>query len=337
MRSHWTMLGICAVVLGALTGTLAAQAAPALPLLGAARPPASAPAPVTARALEAALYRAPVFAEPLVPMGPTTLKEDQALLRAVRVYARTARPTDLTPLQTFAQTYPHSAWMVALDANAGFADYRAGYFDRALQAWTQAWTRGQSAQDPAAHALVDRDVAALIKMQARLGHQRALAALLTAVRNRPLLGRAAATLQGAREGLWVMRHDPGVAYLCGPMALKNVLATLHPQDHTGLAQIKAYRSGPYGVTLNQVQALARRVHLAYTMAYRLSPATPIPLPAVIHWKVHHYAALVAFAQGRYQVDDPTFGRSLWMTPRAVAAETDGYFLIPSADATRAHG
>jgi hypothetical protein len=55
----------------------------------------------------------------------------------------------------------------------------------------------------------------------------------------------------------------------------------------------------------------------------------IPLPAVVHWKLNHYAAVLKFEAGRYLVDDPTFGNGLlWITAEALDSESDGYFLIP---------
>ena len=42
----------------------------------------------------------------------------------------------------------------------------------------------------------------------------------------------------------------------------------------------------------------------------------VPLPAIVHWRVNHYAAVVAFVDGRYEVKDPTFGQeSLWIRRR----------------------
>jgi hypothetical protein len=62
-------------------------------------------------------------------------------------------------------------------------------------------------------------------------------------------------IAGAREGLWLMRNDPGVAYLCGPMALKSLAEDSHAPDKT-LEALDAYRSGPRGVSLTEVGALA---------------------------------------------------------------------------------
>lgn len=50
------------------------------------------------------------------------------------------------------------------------------------------------------------------------------------------------------------------------------------------------------------------------------------MPAIVHWKVGHYAAIVGEENGRYHVQDPTFGQDLWITSAAIDSEASGYFL-----------
>jgi len=42
----------------------------------------------------------------------------------------------------------------------------------------------------------------------------------------------------------------------------------------------------------------------------------------------HYAAILRQEGGRYLLEDPTFGNTVWATKQALEAETSGYFLIP---------
>jgi len=201
---------------------------------------------VTARTLEQRLYNAPAFAEPLVPMGPTTRREDRALLAAVGRYDPDARPMDLSPLTRYLQAHPHSPWRVALLTNLGLADYGHGYFGRAIAAFRRAWRLGRTATGPRQRALVDDAVGQLVEMHARLGHAHALAALLHQVRHRPMDGPATEMIDSGKDGLWHMRHDPGVSYLCGPMALKSILLLTHRPDSKAVRTVEAFRSGPHG-------------------------------------------------------------------------------------------
>lgn len=215
---------------------------------------------------------------------------------------------------------------VALLTNLGLAYYHYGYFSRAIDAWEQAWAQGRSVTDPAIRPLVDRAVGELIRMHARLGHADRLAALFEEVGERTVTGPATEALAGAKEGLWQMRNNPGVAYLCGPMALKNLLLA-QGADTQRVAFLDAYRSPQGGVTLAQVARLADQAKLAYRLVHR-APGQPIPVPSIVHWKVTHFAAIVGEDGDRLHLKDPTFGTDLWISRRALDAEASGYFLVP---------
>lgn len=276
---------------------------------------------------EQSLRNAPAFEEPLVPVGATTADENLALASALDRYRRQAEPDDLQVFENFLDAYPSSAWRVSLQTNLGLSYYHYGYFSKAIGAWENAWREGRGVDAPAAMALVDRAVGELARMHARLGHRDRLAELMKEVGDRPVTGPATEALTGAREGLWAMRHDPGIAYLCGPKALKNLMLA-RDKSPEQTAFLDSYRSGPNGVGLDQVAALATRGGQPHALAFR-EPGTPIPLPALVHWKVDHFATIVARENGRYHLKDPTFGTDLWITQRALDTESSGYFLLPS--------
>lgn len=267
-----------------------------------------------------------VFEEPLVATGPSSAEEQQALWQALQQYRDAGNAEALAPLQAFLDEHPDSPWGLALRTNIGLTYYRLGYFSRAIEAWEAAWRNARTQTRPDTKRLADRALGELIRMHARIGHGDRVNALLKEAEGRPLQGPATEAVAGAREGLWMMRNDPGVAYLCGPMAIKNILE-FQGADKTRIAKINAVRSGPRGVTLDTVGRLAKQVNLPYTVARR-APGTPIPLPAVVHWKINHYAAIVGEQNGTYHLKDPTFGRDLWVSKDALEAETSNYFLIP---------
>jgi RHS repeat-associated protein len=94
------------------------------------------------------------------------------------------------------------------------------------------------------------------------------------------------------------------------------------------------RAGPEGTSLAEIAALAKRAKLTLEPVFR-KPDEPIPVPSIVHWKVGHFAAIIGGANGRYNLDDPVFGRKgLWVTRAALDAEASGYFLAP-ASKTRA--
>jgi len=274
-----------------------------------------------------ALRSAGAFEEPLVATGITLSSEDLALAEAIATYKTQTVPDDFTVFDRFLAEYPQSNWRVALLTNLGLAYYHYGYFSKALDSWEEAWKEGRRATSAEAKALVDRAVGELARMHARLGHADRLAALFQEIGDRPVSGPATESLTGATEGLWTMRNDPGVAYLCGPMALKNLLLSENVSAER-VRFLDEYRSSPQGVTLAEVGRLAEQAKLPYKLAYR-EKNQPIPVPAIVHWKVSHFAVVIGETNGRFHIKDPTFGTDLWVTRGALESESSGYFLIPS--------
>ena len=242
----------------------------------------------------------------------TTPDEDRALAEAIAAYGQPAAPDDLEVFQRFLTRYPQSGWRVALLTNLGLAYYHYGYFSRAIDSWERAWTAGRGATAGEAKALVDRAVGELARMHARLGHADRLTALIVEIGDRPVSGAATEAITGAREGLWMMRHNPGVAYLCGPLALRNLLALENKAEPERVKALDGYRSSPQGVTLAELDRLATKAQLPHSLAFR-SGKQPVPVPAIVHWKVSHFAVVAGETGGRFHIQDPTFGTDLWIT------------------------
>lgn len=216
---------------------------------------------------------------------------------------------------------------MAIYTNLGLQYHRNGRFSKAIESFENAWKVGKSAQEPRAKALVDRAFGQLMRMHARIGHADKLEALLKELGDRAVIVPATEAVTGANEGLWLMRHEPGIAFFCGPMALKNLLLAQGSKAED-LGFIDEYRSSPKGVSLTEVDRLANQAKLDHKIIHR-SPGQAIPEPAVVHWKVGHYAAIVSEANGYYHLQDPTFGEDLWVTKSAIDSEASGYYLFPS--------
>ena len=274
------------------------------------------------------------FAEPLVATGPTYPAEDEALARAVAVYEKRARPDDFSSLTGFLRAYPSSAWRAAVLTDLGIDYLHYGYFSRALAAWESAWRERTTVTGNRAEALVDRALGELVRLTAALGHKERLEALLTEIGGRPVSGPATELVQQGREALWVMNTDPKHLYLCGPTALKMLMLSQHA-SLDAVRFLNKVRAGPKGTSLAEVAALAAQAKLAYAPVFR-RPGEEVPVPSIVHWKVGHFAAIVGERDGRFEIQDPTFGhQSLWVTRPALDAEASGYFLAPVKDAAKA--
>jgi YD repeat-containing protein len=268
-----------------------------------------------------------VFEEPLVPIGsvPTT-QENKELAQALRLFKVRSDLEDFSSVMRFLEAHTQSPWRPSLLLNLGLEYYNAGYFSKALAAWEESWGTAKSATEPKARALADRALGELMKMNARIGRFERLEELLDESKGREVLGSATEKIDGAKQGLWTMLNRPEVAFRCGPLALDRIRFSLNPND-VGNPLIQNARSTQKGFSLAQVCQLSRDLAMDYQMAFRKEGGGFVT-PAVVHWKVGHYAALIREEAGRYLVQDPTFGNSIWISPAALRHEASGYFLLP---------
>ena len=279
----------------------------------------------------------PGLSEPLVATGPVTEQENTDLDAALDTFhsapAKAGKSADFSdytqPLQAFIAAHPNSNWNAALNLNLGLGYYHAAYYSRAFPYYEQAWKLGRNADSVPAKRMTDRAVGELADMHARLGQAKELEALFADIGKRPISGMAVHLMEGAREGLGAFYGNPGIAYLCGPAALKNLMVV----QKASTKQIKVAedaRSGPHGFSLEQLAALADKAKLKYKLIHR-EPGQPVPMPSVINWNVHHYAAITGTRDGKYLLRDPTFvdGAGV-VTAKAIDTEASGYFLVPAS-------
>lgn len=265
--------------------------------------------------------------EALIAGRPASRSEARELYAILEEYGSSAPGEGTSAIEGYLSRSPGSPWRVSLLTNLGMIHYRSGHFSKAIAAFDLAWKEGKKNQGPEQRAIAEHAFGELVRMHARLGHVSEVEALLADIDGRKLLGGASEAVAGAREGLWVMKNEPGIAYLCGPMALKAILELGEP-DQEAMAAVRAIRSGEKGVTLAELGRHAAALRMPLATVFRESVLTPIPVPSVVHWKLNHYAAIVEESGGMYRVKDPTFGRDLWLTSEAVNAESSGYFMLP---------
>ena len=302
------------------------------------------------------ITQARVFEEPFVRIEDRFLSqspvlrdaENEALAEAIIVYLEKADPEDVSSLTSFLNQYPRSGWRASLLTDLGIVYRRTGYFLKALDAWEKAWKLSKNATEVTSRAIADRAVGELAELNARLGRYDSLEKLFAELGNRDVHGPATEKLTGAREGLSIMRNEPGIAFRCGPMALDRIRAAGSQSDAFD-PMIVGTHSTQRGLSLENLAALANSLKMNYQMAHRRA-GTPVITPAIVHWKAGHFAALTkatpaapahqqeAQSAGgtarrtcdrlRYLVQDPTFGDDIWVTQATLDAEASGYFLVP---------
>lgn len=268
------------------------------------------------------------FAEPIRPVSGSSLPaETAALADAIRAYLNSGESEAVAPLVAFTDAYPQSRWTPSLLLNLGTISYNTGYFSKALEYWWASWAAAKGGTDSVSTSVANQAVAEYAKMCARIGRQDDLVALFENIGDRKFVGDAAVKIGSARQGLWTMQNKPEISFRCGPYALTNIAPILGGVSGDSIkAFLDAVQSPETGFSLNEVEAMANDLGMDLLKVKREAGA-PIILPAVVHWKVGHYGALTRELNGKYLLEDPTFGNHTWLSADALDAEASGFFLI----------
>jgi RHS repeat-associated protein len=274
------------------------------------------------------IFNARGFDEPLLPIGgEPRAEENKALADSLADYAYRTNLDDFSSLTAFLARFPNSAYSGSLLLHLGTEYYNYGHYSKALDAWEQAWQDLKKTDDPKGKSQADRSLGELARMYSKLGRMGELSNLLASVANRSLTGPGTQLIHSAQEAIWLMQNRPGICFRCGPMALDSILSNKDPAK-TANPLILESQSTTNGFSLSQVATLSGKLGMNYQMAFR-SPGAPWVVPAVIHWKVGHYAALLQRNGNQFLVKDHTFQSSLRMSGSGLDQECSGYFLIPS--------
>ena len=270
-----------------------------------------------------------VFLKPLVPMsGPADPMENAALSQAIAAY-RQSNQTDLKQLEKFVVAHQQSRWVPALQNNIAAKKFKSGYFTEAISAYKSSWDRAKRETGFQQRQIADTAAGELLLIYCCFGRVPEVESLLAELKGRNVFA-AQQKIKQAQEALHVMKHDPGIAFMCGPYALGRIL---HNQNApvSVIEEVNKLASTSRGTNLQQLKELSDRVGLHFQAAKR-TPKAQIITPSVIHWKVGHYGALTASsAAAGYLTQDATFApdSDFWVTADAIDQESSGYFLIPA--------
>ena len=286
---------------------------------------------------EAEFLRTGLFAEPLAPVAATTPEENRDLAQALLSYRDAVRESGandaVDALLTFLAAHPTSPWKPALQLNLGMIYRQTGHFSKALEIWQAGWSDARALSDTHGRDLANAIVARLSQLEAYLGRTELLRPLLDSIHDRPMGGTAAQLITNSHTGLYHMAYFPAESFRCGPMALLRILkyrdAQASPMALRVLERSDQSPSTDHGLSLSAVEQIANRVGMNYQMAFR-TPGSAVILPAVANWNVGHYAAMVdRRSDGRYLVQDTTFGGDILVSASTLDDEASGYFLVPS--------
>lgn len=273
------------------------------------------------------LMRAPLFPQQqLIWVGPTPPSEAESkeLWDAFDVGRAKYLSKDLSGIESFIKTDPHSPWVPSLLANLGSFDRENGYFTLALNDWQTAWNDTAALTDARGREVADFALVNRLHLLASLGRTKELKKLFDETRNRRISYRFQDLYQESQRDYNVMLHDPEISYRCGTYALDAVAQALCGTNY--FRQIWERSSPPTGFSMADLLAISDTNHLDMVAVERLG-GDKLVVPSVVHWKQNHYAAIVAQRGDSYKVIDPTFQMSRWLKTDAINAECSGQFLV----------
>lgn len=271
------------------------------------------------------------FGEVLLPVREPAAAEKTAVEAARDAFLKRTQSDDVSAWETLLAAQPQTPYKLAVLTNVGGLYFRSARFSKCLAAYEAAWEEGKTVRNHPAEPLAGRAAGELAMMYARLGRYESLEQLLKEVEGREFRGPGSNLIESAQSGFELMKAVPETSFRCGPLALSRILALRQAAEIFPLA-IRDSASTRQGMSLAQVKEIAAKVGLEKFQVARRAAGAPVLFPAVVHWKVGHYAALVREENGRYLVEDPTFGvkTPIWVTPETLDAESSGYFMVEAA-------
>ena len=240
--------------------------------------------------------------------------------------------TVVAELEAYLQRRPNTGYRAAVHSGlAGFYTGR-GVYSKALEHWDRAEQLSRGESESAGQVLHDQALAQRGLLLACLGKVAEFEELAAVKARRPLQG-------GPAQDTWVravevyqrLKYQPELGFRCGVFALAAMAKASGAKfdDRTLLGTL----ANPRGMTLQELENLARGVGYP-VQAVRHQPGTDLVVPSVAHYRGDHFVALVARDGQRYQISDPSLGKTAWVQAEDILGESTGVYLVPVAQVSR---
>jgi RHS repeat-associated protein len=358
---------LCLSVLAHLACLQAGEAPPVLPGLHDAPPMRLPVPPASSMARRTLPVHDPVGAPPaLEATTPDAIAAAHVLLDEALLPCPSDRPSavsglarvlaaytmalpgqrDMRLLRRYMVAHPDSPYVGAIQLNLGCEAVRQGYFDDAAQAYEAAWDLLRRGQGADLQALANRALVEWMAVLAWGANFERIDELLPTAKSRDMVGIAERRLTAIETWRVMMRTQPAEGSLCGPYAVSELVKQQQPlRKHEAVEQalrsvlagvISAYANGMSsmqrrGANLREVQAVANGLSCPLQAVKRIGHAQ-LPVPSIVHWRQHHFSAVLEQRGDQYRIEDPAmswFGSSSkWISQDAMLASSSGFALIP---------
>jgi RHS repeat-associated protein len=338
-RVRWVASVLIAVAIAfvvhlrAQTGDGASADAPTTVTVNRTVPQVTAPSATltfSRRPTKQEIFRARVFAEPLVPVGGEPTDEDTAALAnaLLAFHVRSDRGW-IAPLGIYLTNHPDSPWRASLLANIGAVYRETAAFTRAMNAWDQAWALTKDSQEPYARAVADYAISNWLEIAVSFGQADVVRKRLEDLRGRNIRGSAGARLAQTRETAQFITKYPERVIASGPEAIRLLLERRNGPMSTLPTALASYRPSAAGTSLAEVGTLARAVGLRLRPARRLDDVD-VPVPSILHWKLGHFSPILERRDSQYRIQDVALGGEVWISRSTLLDQSSGYFLVPDS-------
>jgi len=276
------------------------------------------------------IFRARVFAEPLVPVGGEPTDDDTAALAnaLLAFHVRSDRGW-IAPLGIYLTNHPDSPWRASLLANIGAVYRETAAFTRAMTAWDQAWALTKDSREPYGRAVADYAISNWLEVAVSFGQADVVQKRLEDLRGRNVRGPAGARLAQARETALLITKYPEQVIASGPEAIRLLLERRNGPMSTLPTALASYRPTAAGTSLAEVGTLARAVGLPLRPARRLDDMD-VPVPSIVHWKLGHFSPILERRGDQYRIQDVALGGEVWIQRSTLLDQSSGYFLVPDS-------
>jgi RHS repeat-associated protein len=245
-------------------------------------------------------------------------------------------PGSVGRLESFHADNPDSEFKFTMLMELADAQWRHGWFMKALQTWKAAWDIGKTRQDPQEATLGQLALNRLLDAYAKLGHKEELRALLAEAKELDLSAGAMETYRQAESILWFLDNQPEQNIFCGFTALNSIcvprgMRPAFPDVHDE-AEKKVFIEK--GLSVAELVAHSHESG-GKSIAVKRNDKAPIPVPSVIHWNFNHYSAITKEDKGKYYIEDLNIKFSGWVEKAVIEQQSSGVFILP--DSTIPHG
>ena len=282
------------------------------------------------------IFRARVFSEPLVPIGPATPGENAALARGIMAYLRAGGGESTADLEALLEARTLSPWRASLRMNLGSVYRRHRLLHRALFGPGKRPGRSRRARPipaarPSPTAPWESSLSFTPGSATGRGSSRSSRRSKAATSAAPL----ARISTGAKQGLWEMKNQPERAI------------PLRPAASTGSCRARSRLRRPAAnsclPSTSRGQASAKWARspreLSCPCSRRSGQGQPrFSPPALVHRKAGHFAA--TRQRGGWPLPDPGSDLGpgvLDEPPRVGRGEPSGYMLVPGKSCYLAAG